>query len=850
MPNPPTFSEARRHRQGLLSVAGLGAALLAVLLIGWGCGDGDAQAEVDFNRDIRPILNERCILCHGGVRRKGGLSLSFRSEAIDTTESGKRAIVPGDPGASEMMRRITLHDPDERMPQEDDPLSPEDVKKLRRWIAEGALWDDHWAYVEPVAQDLPAVSDPSWPINGIDDFILARLDREGLTPSPRADCPTLLRRVSLDLVGLPPTLAEVETTCSDPAPDAYARFVDRLLASPPYGERWAAMWLDLARYADSQGYEKDSYRSIWRYRDWVIDAFNRDLPFDRFTIEQLAGDLLPHPTEEQRIATAFHRNTMTYAEGGTDDEEHRVAAVIDRVNTTWEVWQGTSFGCVQCHSHPYDPFRQEEYYSFFAFFNHTADWDQDHERPTLSMFPEDQQDAGRALLNEIQEIEQQMIAAVSTPAMVEARRDWEGRLDDPAVVGKVNGTWQNEVLRIVRTPETERDDAQRAFIRFVFAETNPDLDSLRKQRRATREKVRALKPITTPVMQEAPEGKRRKTYVFERGNFLVRGEEVHPGVPGAMPPMPEDAPKNRLGMAQWLVSPENPLTARVMVNRFWEQLFGTGIVETLEDFGTQGLPPSHAALLDWLALQFVHEHQWSVKQLLKQIVTSATYRQTSRVTPVLLERDLQNRLLARGPRVRLSAEQLRDQALAVSGLLSTKMHGPSVMPSQPPGIWRSPYSGAQWETSDGEDRHRRGIYTYWRRTSPYPSMVIFDSPSREFCVSRRIRTNTPLQALITLNDPVYVEAARALARRMIEHGGEALDDRLRTGYALALAHDPEPAKLAVLRDFYEQAASYYRENPDDGAALAAMDDLVGEEMAALTAVANVILNLDEFITKE
>jgi len=313
--------------------------------------------------------------------------------------------------------------------------------------------------------------------------------------------------------------------------------------------------------------------------------------------------------------------------------------------------------------------------------------------------------------------------------------------------------------------------------------------------------------------------------------------------------MPEEAPKNRLGMAQWLISPENPLTARVMVNRFWEQLFGTGIVETLEDFGTQGLPPSHAALLDWLALQFVHEHQWSLKQLLKQIVTSATYRQTSRVTPVLLERDLQNRLLARGPRVRLSAEQLRDQALAVSGLLSTKMYGPGVMPSQPPGIWRSPYSGAQWKTSDGEDRHRRGIYTYWRRTSPYPSMIIFDSPSREFCVSRRIRTNTPLQALITLNDPVYVEAARALARRMIEHGGEALDDRLRMGYRWALARDPAPAKLAVLRDFYEQAALYYRENPDDGLALAAVD-FDGEERAALTAVANVILNLDEFITKE
>lgn len=847
MPIHPTCNEVRRRGWGLLPAVGLVAVVLAASLIGGGCSDGAGQAEIDFNRDIRPLLNERCVLCHGGVRRKGGFSLAFRSEALDTTESGKRALVPGDPGASEMIRRITLHDPDERMPQDDDPLPPEDVEKLRRWIAAGAPWADHWAYVKPVAQDPPSVSDPSWPLNGLDAFILARLDREGLAPSPRADCPTLLRRVSLDLVGLPPTPTEVDTVCADPAPDVYERFVDRLLASPHYGERWAALWLDLARYADSQGYEKDNYRSIWRYRDWVIDAFNRDLPFDQFTIEQLAGDLLPDPTEAQRIATAFHRNTMTNTEGGTDDEEHRVAAVIDRVNTTWEIWQGTSFGCVQCHSHPYDPFRHEEYYAFFAFFNNTTDWDQPDDRPTLPAFPEGQDDAGRALMDEIREIEHRMMAAASTPERTAARRDWEKHLDDPALIGRLSETWQNEVLRVARTPEADRDDAQRAFIRYVFAEVTPDLESLREQRRVAREKVAALEPITTPVMQKAPEENRRKTYVFERGNFLVRGQEVRPGVPGAMPPMPDDAPKNRLGMAQWLVSPENPLTARVMVNRLWEQLFGTGLVETLEDFGTQGSPPSHPALLDWLAFQFMHTHAWCIKRLLKQIVTSATYRQTSRVTPLLLERDPQNRLLARGPRVRLSAEQLRDQALAVSGLLSATMHGPSVMPPQPPGIWHSPYNDTDWQTSDGEDRYRRALYTHWRRTSPYPSMVTFDSPSREFCVSRRIRTNTPLQALVTLNDPVYVEAARALARRMIEEGGEDLGQRLHAGYRWALARDPGPEKLAVLRAFYDEAASHYDDHPGDGRALAAAAE---EEMAALTAVANVILNLDEVITKE
>jgi len=847
MPSDQPSIGFSRQRGRLLPAVGL-LISLAAITTGPGCTGGPADDTVDFNRDVRPILNERCVSCHGGVRRKGDLSLLFRKDALQPAESGNPAIVPGDPGASELMRRVTNHDPEERMPKEDTALSPDEVKTLRRWIAAGARWEDHWAYVHPTAPDLPAVSDPSWPSNGIDHFTLARLDQEGLTPSPRAECPVLVRRVSLDLIGLPPSPEQVDGVCNDPAPEAYEHFVDSLLASPRYGERWAALWLDLARYADSQGYEKDLPRTIWRYRDWVIKAFNDNMPFDRFTLEQLAGDLLPNPTEAQRIATAFHRNTMTNTEGGTDDEEYRLAAVIDRVNTTWEVWQGTSFGCVQCHGHPYDPFRHEEYYTFLAFFNNTADWDQIDERPTLKQFPDEQATDGQALLAAIASIEQQMLAVAATPEMEDARRHWESRLDDPKIAGKITETWQNEVLRIVRTPEAERSDAQRALIRYVFAELDPapELDALRKQRQGKREALNQLNPVVTPVMAALPVGQRRKTYVFERGNFLLRKEEVQPGVPASMPALPDDAPRNRLGLARWLVSPENPLTARVMVNRFWEQLFGMGIVETLEDFGTQGLPPSHPALLDWLALQFAQEHAWDVKALLRQIVTSTTYQQASTVTPDLLNRDPRNRLLARGPRFRLSAEQIRDQALAVSGLLSDKLFGPSVMPPQPEGLWQNPYSSADWETSYGQDRYRRGLYTFWRRTVPYPAMITFDSPSREFCVSRRVRTNTPLQALVTLNDPAYVEAAQALARRM--HASSAVEAQLRTGYRLALARDPDAETLQALRDLYDEAAQYYASDPVAATAMSSRDE--APEHAALTVVANAILNLDAFVTKE
>jgi hypothetical protein len=622
---------------------------MAIVLAG--CQPG---GEVDFNAEIRPVLNDKCVLCHGGVRRKADLSLLFRDDALRPAESGRAAIIPGDPGASELIRRIADHNPDDRMPKEDEPLTADEIETFRRWIAEGAEWAPHWAYVAPVRHDVPSTRDATllatWMKNGIDAFVGARLEAEGLKPSPEAACPVLIRRVSLDLVGLPPTPETVVRVCDDDArvqDVAYAAFVDELLASPRFGERWAAMWLDLARYADSQGYEKDGPRSIWRYRDWVIAAFNDDMSFDQFTIEQLAGDLLPDASFQQRLATAFHRNSMTNTEGGTDDEEHRAAAVIDRVNTTFEVWQSTSAACAQCHGHPYDPLRHEEYYRLFAFFNNTPDWDQPNEFPVAREFrPEDSTKAAE-ILADVARVFDEIDDLAASPDMISAHETWETQLDDPKVVGAVVNTWQNELLRVVKIPLSERTPAQSAYSRRMFVETRPEFEELRKKKRELDQQLARLDPITTPILEELRPNERRETHVFERGNFLLPAARVEPGVPAFLPPLSEGS-DTRLDLARWLVSDENPLTARVMVNRFWEQLFGYGIVETLEDFGTQGSPPSHPELLDWLAIEFRDTQDWRVKSLLKTIVTSATYRQSSNLTPELIERDPRNILLARG----------------------------------------------------------------------------------------------------------------------------------------------------------------------------------------------------------
>ncbi|MEL6253708.1 MAG: PSD1 and planctomycete cytochrome C domain-containing protein [Bacteroidota bacterium] len=756
-----------------LGIASVG--LLLILALIWMISA--QEAPVDFNAEVRPIFNNNCISCHGGVKKSGDFSLLFRHEALEAAESGLRAIVPGKPDSSELLRRLTHPDPETRMPLDADPLTEAEIATLRKWIKQGAKWEEHWAYIPPDPNvEVPDIND-SWVQNDIDRFVWEKLDEMDLQPSEKASKEVLLRRASLDLIGIPPDLNMLDDFLANENPDAYEKVLDQLLASPHFGERWATMWLDLARYGDSQGYQKDKFRDIWRYRDWVIDAFNQDMPFDQFTIEQLAGDLLPQADTQQLLATAFHRNTMANDEGGTDDEEFRVTAVIDRVNTTFEVWQGVSIACVQCHSHPYDPFLHKEFYQAYAFFNNTADND---------------------------------------------------RYDDFPRIALKSAAQEREIAELKSWLNSHEGDV-------AYEEKLVEL-----------EKIRAGK---TPVMQELEGGERRITRLFERGNWLVHGDTVEPAVPAILNEMPKGAPANRLGLAKWLVDTKNPLTARVIVNRFWEQIFGIGLVETLEDFGSQGAKPSNQKLLDHLALQFMHKHKWSVKALLKDILLSATYQQSSKVNPELLEIDPANRYLARGPRMRLSAEQIRDQALAVSGLLSKKMFGPSVMPPQPEGVWQVIRNVLRWVPSEGENRYRRGLYTFWRRSSPYPSLIAFDSPSKEYCVSRRIRTNTPIQALVTLNDSTYLESALALAEQMIDVHADT-EEKLAFGYRRASMKYADEGVLNSLKDFYQESENYYQQHPEELRKFLPKEERPQAEKAALVHVANVILNLDEIITKE
>ncbi len=927
-----------------IGVAGVGIAIFLSSFL------GIFEKRVDYNTQIKPLLNTNCITCHGGVKKAAGFSLLFKHEALSPAKSGKLAIVPGDADASEMIRRLTLTDPDERMPLDHPALKPDEIELLRRWIDQGAQWGDHWAYQPVERPEVPATGSlwsrlisyvpghgkDGWATDEIDHFILNKLEQESLTPSPEADRATLLRRVSLDLTGLPPTQAEAANFINDTSPNAFERVVDRLLKSPAYGERWAGMWLDLARYADTKGYERDPGRKIWRYRDWLIKAFNDDKPFTQFTVEQLAGDLLPArdsglPTDDQFTATGFHRNTMNNDEGGTQDEEFRVAAVIDRVNTTWDVWQGTTFACIQCHSHPYDPFTHDEYYKFMAFFNNTRDEDVTSDTPTLRFYksadslklvslqqfikttvtnPKKAQQTASKVTTLVRTIEpkinshdfDQLVNASlldakyvgfqdkgstriknvtltgrprlliawgtkATNATVTIRQD---KLDGPVLaqvpVPKTGGSGNDTIQMIplpavqgkhnlylsLNSPTSPKDWVQIKWVSFQPVLPGQPMNSLGEKDRLLLDILNADAP-QTPIMLDGTGDLVRETHVFERGNWLVKGKKVSPDVPKSFPAMSPDLPKNRLGMARWLVDRTNPLTARVVVNRFWEQLFGTGIVETVEDMGTQGIPPTHRELLDYLAVEFMETHQWSLKRLLKRLVMSATYRQQSSASPELLARDPYNRLLARGPRVRLSAEAVHDQALAVSNLLSQKMYGPSVMPSQPDGIWQSPYDGDKWKQSTGEDRNRRALYTYWKRTAPYPSMVTFDSPSREFCQLRRLRTNTPLQALVTLNDPVYVEAAQHLADYMSTHG-KTPEGQIQAGFRQVMLRDLPSKKLAVLVRLYRTTEQHYRERPGETENLLDRPGFdctkVSPQLAALTVTANTILNLDEVLTKE
>lgn len=878
--------------------------------------------KIDYSTQVKPIFNKKCIACHGGVKQKAGFSLLFREEALGNTESGKPAIIPGNPDESELIRRISITDPEERMPYKHEPLSKEEIDILTKWIKQGAAWGEHWAYVPVKEEKVPAIKS-DWVKNEIDPFILEKLKSEKLTPSIEADKPTVLRRVSLDLTGLPPDEHVAGKFLNDSSDRAYENLVDALLESPRYGERWTTLWMDLARYADTRGYEADRGRTIWKYRDWLIHAFNEDKPYDEFLIEQMAGDLLPNPDDDNYIATAFHRNTMTNDEGGTENEEFRTAAVLDRVNTTWSALMGTSFNCVQCHSHPYDPFKHEEYYNFMAFFNNTRDEDTESEYPLLRQY----KGADSIKLLQLKEWLSTNVSSEKSKEYYTFLKTWQPtinslqcdefanaalisswyaglrnngtcRLPDVTLDNKNqlmfryssrynDGTWSIfldslngklfKTIPITNTKDNWKlviteitpvsgkhnlyfkyynptlktlDETGVLFEWFQFGENfpgnaHPGLEVAQKNFI----ELMDAKVETTPILIENNKELFRSTHVFERGNWLVKGQEVTPKVPGVMNPMDKNAPKNRLGLALWMTDKKNPLVSRTMVNRLWEQLFGQGLAETLEDLGTQGIPPTHKELLDHLSWKFMNDFDWSVKKLIKEMVMSATYRQDSKTNQELQRIDPQNKLYARGPRIRLSAEQLRDQSLAVSNLLSEKMYGQSVMPFQPEGIWRSPYNGAKWEKSSGEDQNRRALYTYWKRTAPYPTMITYDGGAREVCVTRRIRTNTPLQALTTLNDSAYFVMARNFAFKMQAFDTD-VSKQISKGYEAMFFKPISGNRLSALTELYTVSRTKFtKDKKAANEIIGTTDSQSKPETAALVLVANAMLNLDEWVNK-
>lgn len=884
-----------------------------------------SEREIDFNADVKPILNKKCISCHGGVKQQAGFSVLFREEALAPTKSGKPAIVPGHPEDSEFIRRISSNDPEERMPYKHPALDASEINILRNWVKQGAKWGKHWAYV-PVETMTPPEVDDKWIRSDIDRFIYVKLEENDLKPSRQADRATLLRRVSLDLIGMYPSegLAKFYLNSKDEA-KAYNILVDSLLASPHYGERWASMWLDIARYADTKGYEADPNRNIWSYRDWLIKAFNRDLPYDKFITDQIAGDLLPNATDEQYIATAFSRNTPTNDEGGTSNEEFRTAAVIDRVNATWEGLMSTTFSCVQCHSHPYDPFKHDEFYKFMAYFNNTRDEDVQADYPLLKHFNDSLTAEFNNLIRWVKKVSSEETAGkislflkTGQPAIYSTTAD---ELKN-AAVSNHNGPLIFRNNAVARLKRVDLQDAERLIFNYRSEKPGgrmslhldkPDGPLLaswplatgsgnrnayvdfKKQNGVHDVYIRYTNPVlskpgeflvffdwfhfsqqfpgkgkpgyavykktfndllnaqmpTTPVMVENPAAMRRRNYVFERGAWTSKGKEVRVGVPASLAfAMPKNAPGNRAGLARWLTDKRNPLVSRTMVNRLWEQLYGAGLVETLEDMGTQGMAPTHKELLDYMAWQLMHKHNWSIKKMLKELVMTATYRQDSKVSDELKEKDLFNKLYARGARVRLSAEQIRDQGLSISGVLSQKMYGPPVMPWQPQGIWLSPYNGSKWVKSKDEDQYRRGIYTYWKRTAPYPSAIAFDGASRVACSPRRIRTNTPLQALVTLNDSVYVDMARHFGARMQQTGGKNASAKIAKAYSIMLYKPIPQNRLKIFEDLYNRALSEFKKDPLSASAfMGEPKNRARPEDAALALVANAMLNLDEVITK-
>ena len=767
---------------------------------------------VDFARDIQPIFEARCNSCHGSDEQEGNLRLDARAIVFHGGVSGP-AVVKGDAKKSLLYERIIGDAEGDRMPVDDEPLSAKQIELIRRWIDEGARWPDgvgfdlkppkkHWAYVKPSRAELPTVSHPAWAKQAIDYFVLDRLDTEKLAPSSRAEKARLLRRVYLDLVGLPPSLDEVQEFLVDESPDAFERVVDRLLASPMYGTKWARAWLDLARYADSNGYQADQYRNVWPYRDWVINAMNADMPFDQFTIEQLAGDLLPNATVDQKIATGFHRLTTCNVEAGVDPEENRTNQIIDRVNTTGTVWLGTSIECMQCHEHKYDPFSQKEYYQLFAFFN-------------------------------------------NTPLEVEG-----------------NGVTYNFTGPKMDLPLSAEQQAKREKLQTQIADLNKQLNNTidarkidqakwEKQVAAAQKQLDAVKPTTTLVMIE--QNKPRMTTVFKRGDFLNKGQHVKPNTPRVLHASTDEMAPNRLGFARWLMDTDNPLVGRVTINRWWAEMFGKGIVSTIEDFGTQGEAPTHPRVLDYLARQFA-DNGWSMKRVHHTIVTSAMYQQSSNLSDELRTRDPNNNLYARGPRFRLSAEIIRDNALAISGLFSPTMSGPPIYPPQPDGLWRHVGRNApKYMTSTGNNRFRRGIYVVWQRSAPYPSFTNFDAPDRASCVVNRPRTNTATQALTLLNDPACIEMAGNFAARMAaDQSNLTIREKVQYGFRMAVSRAPNASEVEHLEEVYMREHERFRTSLNSAKQLLgtlSRPKIDASEHAAWLFIANILLNLDESITK-
>jgi len=993
---------------------------------------------VDFERDVRPIFAKSCVRCHGPKKAEGGLALDTKARAF-TGGDGGAVIVPGKSAESRLFRYVAGLDEENVMPPDGGELSPEQVEVVRAWIDQGAAWPetaaeakaaaktgpDHWSFKKPVRPATPTVKYSAWPRNPIDAFVLARLECEGLAPSPEADRATLIRRVSLDLTGLPPTVEDVDAFLADARPDAYERLVDRLLDAPQYGERWGRFWLDRARYADTNGYEKDRERSIWPYRDWVIRALNADMPFDRFTVEQIAGDLLPGATTSQKVATGFHRNTMTNEEGGIDVEEFRFLSLVDRVATTGTVWLGLTVQCAQCHTHKYDPITQREYYQLFAFLNNADEPELEVPDPAIARRREAIESQIRALEaaragqfpggaaaldakqaaweaarrpvrwtvvrpskmaskkhatmtvqpdgsvlvsgdkpnNDVYEVELAVEPAGATALRLEVLPDpslpdgGPGRApllsvgdfllteltvdaaggpdskaprrltladasedySEPghpaalAIDGVTDTGWSvkggigkphaavfnlkesgglpagarlvvtmhqeyihqmtigrfrlsvttdpgpvkasglpADVEDALLVARGERTPAQAARVRDHFLSVAPELEAANKKIAELRGSM--PKPTTTLVMQERAPEHARVTKIHRRGEFLKETDPVEPGVPAVLHPLPPGAPKDRLTLARWLVSGDNPLVGRVVMNQVWQAYFGRGIVSTAEDFGVQGAKPTHPELLDWLAVEFP-ARGWSLKAMHRAIVTSATYRQSSKATPALLARDPKNELLARGPRFRVDAEVVRDIALAASGLLNRKVGGPSVFPPQPEGATSLAYGGGGWPVSTGADRYRRGLYTYLKRTAPYASFVVMDAPTSDTTCVRRERSNTPLQALTLLNDAVFLEAAQALARRVLARGPGSPDDRVTYAFRLCLARPPRADERQALVAFYDRQKARFRAGELDAAKVAGIDPKAGTgddpaDLAAWTVVARALLNLDETVTKE